>query len=90
MVKIPANVEGFKALTELVSHDVKLIDVIYTLNQAVLGQNMVQLVSPFVGGLDTNGHTEEYYKRYKKVFLNLDFSAVATSMRNVVYAQMRL
>ena len=60
VVKIPANVEGYKALTELVSHDIKVnLTVIYTLNQAVLGAKYgATFVSPFVGRLDANGHTE--------------------------------
>ena len=90
VVKIPANVEGFKALTELVSHDIKVnLTVIYTLNQAVLGAKYgATFVSPFVGRLDANGHTEgNIIRDIKRCFLNLGLKCevLAASMRNVVY-----
>lgn len=92
VVKIPANVEGFKALTELVSHDIKVnLTVIYTLNQAVLGAKYgATFVSPFVGRLDANGHTEgNIIRDIKRCFLNLGLKCevLAASMRNVVYAR---
>ena len=69
VVKIPANVEGYKALTSLVELGIKVnLTVIYTVNQAVLGAKYgATYVSPFVGRLDANGHSEvQHHKRYKK------------------------
>ncbi|OUU30988.1 MAG: fructose-6-phosphate aldolase [Crocinitomicaceae bacterium TMED209] len=92
VVKIPANVEGFKALTKLVSYNIKVnLTVVYTVNQAVLGAKYgATFVSPFVGRLDANGHSEaNIIKDIKRSFVNFGFDCelLAASMRNVVYAR---
>ena len=92
VVKIPANVEGYKALTSLVELGIKVnLTVIYTVNQAVLGAKYgATYVSPFVGRLDANGHSEgNIIRDIRKSFVNFGFSCeiLAASMRNVVYAR---
>lgn len=92
VVKIPANFEGFKALTALVSSNIKVnLTVVYTVNQAVLGAKYgATFVSPFVGRLDANGHSEgNLIKDIKNAFKNFGFKCevLAASMRNVVYAR---
>ena len=92
VVKLPANVEGFKALAELTSKHIKVnFTVVYTVNQAVLAAKYgASFVSPFVGRLDANGHSEgNLIKDIKRSFLNYGFECkiLAASMRNVVYAR---
>ena len=92
IVKLPANVEGFKALAELTSQNIKVnFTVVYTVNQAVLAAKYgASFVSPFVGRLDANGHSEgNLIKDIKRSFLNYGFDCkiLAASMRNVVYAR---
>ena len=92
IIKLPANIEGFKALTELTFQNIKVnFTVVYTVNQAVLAAKYgATFVSPFVGRLDANGHSEgNLIKDIKRSFLNYGFECniLAASMRNVVYAR---
>ena len=92
MVKLPATVEGYKALNVVSQEGIKTnFTIIYTANQALTAAKLgATYVSPFVGRLDvtsTGGSVliDEIVLLYK----NYNFGAkiLAASMRNAIYVK---
>lgn len=92
VVKIPATLDGYKALSVVSKENIKTnFTIVYTTNQALLAAKLgATYMSPFVGRLDatsTSGNdliTEivRVYKNYK-----FDTQILAASMRNEIYVK---
>lgn len=92
VVKIPATLDGYRALSFLSSKGIKTnFTLIYTVNQAMIAAKLgATYVSPFIGRLDANGNDgTTLMTDIKKSFENYNFNCqiLAASLRNVIYAK---
>ena len=92
VVKIPATIEGYKALAIVAKEGIKTnFTIIYTSNQALIAAKLgATYVSPFVGRLDANSTSgndliREIVTMYKNY--NYETKVLAASMRNVIYVK---
>ncbi len=92
VVKIPATIEGYKALSVVAKEGIKTnFTIIYTSNQALIAAKLgATYVSPFVGRLDANSTSgndliREIVTMYKNY--NFETKILAASMRNVIYVK---
>ena len=92
VVKIPATIEGYKALAIVAKEGIKTnFTIIYTSNQALIAAKLgATYVSPFVGRLDANSTSgndliREIVTMYKNY--NFETKILAASMRNVIYVK---
>lgn len=92
VVKIPATLEGYKALSEISAEGIKTnFTIIYTANQALLAAKLgATYVSPFVGRLDANSTSgTDLIKEIATIYKNYGFDTqiLAASMRNSIYVK---
>ena len=92
VVKIPATIEGYKALAVVAKEGIKTnFTIVYTSNQALIAAKLgATYVSPFVGRLDANSTSgndliREIVTMYKNY--NYETKVLAASMRNVIYVK---
>ena len=91
VVKIPATIEGYKALSVVAKEGIKTNFIVYTSNQALIAAKLgATYVSPFVGRLDANSTSgndliREIVTMYKNY--NFETKILAASMRNVIYVK---
>jgi len=92
VVKIPATIEGYKALNIVAKEGIQTnFTIIYSSNQALLAAKLgATYVSPFVGRLDANStNGNDLIKEIVTMFRNYDFETqvLAASMRNALYVK---
>ena len=91
VVKIPASLEGFKALKVLGQEIRTNFTIVYSSNQALLAAKLnATYVSPFVGRLDVNStNGTNLINEIVKIYQNYNFQTkiLAASMRNSVYVK---
>jgi transaldolase len=92
VVKIPATIEGFKALNVVAKEGIKTnFTIIYSSNQALLAAKLgATYVSPFIGRLDANStNGNDLIKEIVTMFRNYDYETqvLAASMRNALYVK---
>ncbi len=92
VVKIPATIEGYKALSVVAKEGIKTnFTIIYTSNQALIAAKLgATYVSPFVGRLDANSTSgNELIREIVTMYKNYNFETkiLAASMRNVIYVK---
>ncbi len=92
VVKIPATIEGYKALSVVAKEGIQTnFTIVYTSNQALIAAKLgATYVSPFVGRLDANSTSgndliREIVTMYKNY--NFETKVLAASMRNVIYVK---
>lgn len=92
VVKIPATIEGYKALSVVAKEGIQTnFTIVYTSNQALIAAKLgATYVSPFVGRLDANSTSgndliREIVTMYKNY--NYETKVLAASMRNVIYVK---
>jgi len=92
VVKIPATLEGFKALSVVAKEGIKTnFTIIYTANQALVAAKLgATYVSPFVGRLDANSTAgSELIREIVQMYKNYGYETqiLSASMRNVIYVK---
>lgn len=92
VVKIPATIEGYKALAVVAKEAIKTnFTIIYTSNQALLAAKLgATYVSPFIGRLDANSTSgNDLIREIVTMYKNYNYKTkiLAASMRNVIYVK---
>jgi len=92
VVKIPATIEGYKALNVVAQEGIKTnFTIIYTANQALTAAKLgATYVSPFIGRLDvTSTDGSALVDEIVLMYENYDFDTkvLAASMRNAIYVK---
>ena len=92
IVKIPATIEGYKALSVVAKEGIKTnVTIIYTSNQALIAAKLgATYVSPFVGRLDANSTSgNDLIREIVTMYKNYNFKTeiLSASMRNVIYVK---
>jgi transaldolase len=92
IVKIPATIEGYKALNVVAQDGIKTnFTILYTANQALTAAKLgATYVSPFVGRLDvTSTAGATLIDEIATIYSNFNFETqiLAASMRNAIYVK---
>lgn len=92
VVKIPATLEGYKALSVVAKENIKTnFTIVYTSNQALIAAKLgATYVSPFIGRLDANSTAgNDLIKEIVTMYKNYNFKTkiLSASMRNAIYVK---
>lgn len=93
VVKIPATLDGFKALSVVAKEGIKTnFTIVYTANQALVAATLgATYVSPFIGRLDaTSSSGIDLITEIVRIYNNYNFETkiLAASMRNEIYVKL--